>query len=394
MTFFPLLILWGMGSLSAGEFNNFKVIDHAKWEGSHLQHGEEQEGEEGRRIASLGANPLDSLGRGYGPIYQKIESYFKKQYEKIREEQLRSTNNGEDLSVKGSLNRVGLNYRKDFGRFNVDFQRLISPDLLKKDRFIVRDIMNIQIDAVKLLGEMKTARVIEISEKQMQAFMGLFFRRSYEYIHHADSYVKALTLKMDHLFFSFLRFRSQHFLKLGPYEVMSREDDFGLYAGEDVNLPMGGGNFALRSSGAMRRHRSGEVKVHALGEGEQVYSNEKLRMSFKQSRKLEIDFRADVLADFFNLVKVQLMGVSLTQNRQKSYTLNLSFDEQALGGLGSGGPLAKEVDQILKNRDFDLSVLSPYVVSELRREKDSWKSKYSFSLSPVCQEKRIRNTLK
>jgi len=58
----------------------------------------------------------------------------------------------------------------------------------------------------------------------MGLFGGVTFKRSYTYVHYADSYQHAVAFNLDKLFFSFLNFRSKNFLQIEKGELLKKED--------------------------------------------------------------------------------------------------------------------------------------------------------------------------
>src|SRR5690606_6588698 len=91
-------------------------------------------------------------------------------------------------------------------------------------RYIVTDRFEITIEASKLFGELKSKGLISIAENQLAAYAGITFKRSYRYVHFADSYEDALVIDLQKLFLSFTMLRNHKYLELAPHEIIQRED--------------------------------------------------------------------------------------------------------------------------------------------------------------------------
>ncbi len=367
--FFFIAISFFVQRAFGNEFQNFKIKDWQKWENLRLA-------EPPKRKAQTLSPGLSIDLVEHSPIYRDILSYFGQHYQSISERQLRASNNGQDLVLWGGLNHIGLSYTKPFANFNVELQRQVAPDLFEDRRFIVADIMNIYIDAVKLLGSLKDRGIIEISEKKLLAFSGLTFKRSYQYIHFAESYQKAITLNLNRLFFSFLNFRSNSFLQLAPYEMLTKEDYFGVQGGALGNLPLTTG-LSASIGGIVNYYKLAKTEIQSLGpEDQKERRDEALRMSFQTSKVLQTGFQAGVLADFFQIIRVTLFGFDFNYALGSSYKINLSLNREAIREVQERSALTEQIGRILKHKMPNLEVLAPHLVSEERRRKEVLKSKY------------------
>ena len=216
------------------------------------------------------------------PIYQEILGELKETYQEIGQRQAdRIANGNRDLNLIRDLNTIGLSYQKSFVNFQIYVRRQLAPDLFDDTRWIVNDEFTIEVDASKLLGNLHEMKEIDINATNLGAYAGVTFRRTYKYIHFANSYQSGLTTKLDKLFLSFLKFRQLEFLSLDPYEILKKEDYLSFNAGGVISGPIYGN--ITGSIGAIAEYeRLAKLNIQRVGPDDNPKENEEIRISYEK----------------------------------------------------------------------------------------------------------------
>ena len=321
------------------------------------------------------------------PLYSEILQYFGDHYQRIGERQLAAIENGRDLSIVGGMNHIGIRYTKPFVDFKVELQRQVAPDLFHDERWLVTDTMDLYIEASKLLSNLENAGIIDITQEQYAAFAGLTFKRTYKYVHYADTYQEGLGFNLEKLFFGFTHFRSSRFLELEAGEILSKEDSLVLAAGGVGNLPLGHGLSA--NAGALIKYsKLSKVVIQAVEEDEQVVAGERVRVSYEKSKAFSLGLRVGVVADFLNLLRVSLLSYDFSYSLLESYQVNLAFNDDQMDQLVEPTLVKGEVLKMLKQKTPDLDIISPYIVSEQRRKIQEKKSQFKLLLLGASREQK------
>lgn len=310
------------------------------------------------------------------PLYREILGHFKSRYNKIGQDQIDAINAGRNLSVVGGMNHIGISYQKPFASFSVNFQRQVAPDLFDDVRWIVTDTMDLYIDAQKLLSNLKDHDVIDISEKQYALFAGVTFKRSYRYVHFANSYEEGLAFNLDHLFLGFTNFRSKNFLDLAPYEFMTKEDSLSFAAGGVGSIPLGYG-FNASAGILVTFEKLSKVEIQSLGPDDNPKEGEILRISYEKEKSKKVGASAALMYDFLGLLRMTLLKYDFSYEKKSSKKYNFSFFEEDIEELRSQGQVAQNVHKMLRLKDPNVNLMRPYLVSQEDRETEIKNSKYS-----------------
>lgn len=91
-------------------------------------------------------------------------------------------------------------------------------------------------------------------------------------------------------------------------------------------------------------------------------------------------FNLAVQADFLKILRMTLLSYDFSYALESSYKMYLNINQLELVGLNAQSPVAMEISQILKNREGNLNVLAPYIISEEKRISQTIKHKYNFLL--------------
>jgi hypothetical protein len=148
-------------------------------------------------------NKLPNPFEGQNNLYNRIFDELNSEYQHIGQRQAQTILQNNKLSVTGGLNSIGLSYHRPFGDFSIILDRNLAPDITDDKRWIVTDTFAINIDASKVMRKLKDERVINLDEKNMAAFIGVVFKRTFTWVHYASSYEEGLTTHFEKLFFPF-----------------------------------------------------------------------------------------------------------------------------------------------------------------------------------------------
>lgn len=322
---------------------------------------------------------LSSAGKGNNTgvgseadLYQQIANEFNLVYESIGAQEANSILNGNGMSVTGGLNSIGFSYKKPFLNFGVSVDRNLAPDLFDDKRWIVTDTFTVDIDASKVMGSLRDSGAINMSDENLAAFAGIVFKRKFTWIHYANSYQEGLSSHFEKLFLPFNALTYANITKLDANEMVFKEDSISVKAGGVVSAPLYTGITGM--AGVLAKYeRLSRVEVVSLG-------NQNLQISSEKSNIVTVGASLAVQADFLKILRLTLLSYDFSYELDSSYKIYLNMNQLELIGLESQSPVAMEITQILKNREGDLDILAPYIISEEKRITQTIKHKYNFLL--------------
>ncbi|ATH07659.1 hypothetical protein BIY24_06785 [Halobacteriovorax marinus] len=344
-------------------FEHFKIVDKEKL---HSLYGD----------VFVGLKSSDIELKDDNALYRSILNEYSNTYESIGQRQAANVLNDRNISVFGGLNNIGIKYSKDFLDFSIIAGRTVAPDLFSDDKWIVTDEFTIDINASKLLSNLKDQGVVDFSEKQYAAFAGVSFKRTFRSVHFADSYASGLTMHFDKLFLSFQKFTNKEYLNLSEYEFLQKEDFISLKAGAIAGAPIYGP--IVGSAGVLASYESlSRVDIQAVHDNEKTSAHEKLRISMEKTKSASVGISASIGLEFLKLLRMTLLKYDFTYELEDSKKTYLSFYEQDYERLKKDSYYAAQVDRILKFRKSDLYVLKDNIVSLEQRKTEKKESKYS-----------------
>lgn len=323
--------------------------------------------------ASLATGKGNNTGVGNeADLYQQIANEFNLVYESIGKAEADSVLSGNGLSVTGGLNSIGFSYKRPFVNFGVSVDRNLAPDLFDDKRWIVTDTFTVDIDASKVIGGLRDAGAINMSEQNLAAFAGVVFKRKFTWIHYANSYEEGLSTHFEKLFLPFNALTYSNVANLDSNEMVFKEDSISVKAGGVVSAPLYTGITGM--AGVLAKfERLSRVEVVSLGDSNLQISSEKSNIG-------TLGFNLAVQADFLKILRMTLLSYDFSYELESSYKIYLNINQLELVGLNAQSPIAMEISQILKNREGDLDVLAPYIISEEKRISQTIKHKYNFLL--------------
>ncbi|OUR97171.1 hypothetical protein A9Q84_12660 [Halobacteriovorax marinus] len=350
---------------AANHFENFSVIDSSKLDSLY--------GNQRMRNKSSGLDLAEE-----NPLYREILNELGHTYEQIGQRQADAVINGNDFNIIGGLNNIGISYSKEFIDFSITAGRTVAPDLFSDDKWIVTDEFSINISASKLLSNLKDQGAIDFSEAQYAAFAGISFKRTYRFVHFANSYSEGLILHFDRLFLGFTKFMNKDYLNLGEYEFIQKQDYLSVKAGAIAGAPIYGP--IVGSVGVLAKYeRLMKVDVESVSESDAT-NEERLRISFEKTKSASVGVSASISAEFLKLLRVTLFKYDFTYKLEESKKTYLSFYESDYEKLKSDSYYAAQVDRILKGRKADLHTLKNNIVSLEQRKTEQKSSKYNILL--------------
>jgi hypothetical protein len=321
------------------------------------------------------------LGSPFGhdelsPLYAEILRELNLTYESIGARQARQVLDRQNGFYLGGFNNVGYRYTHQFATFDINVERQLAPDLFDDDRWIITDRFHIDIDASHLISKLRDDGLIDLSESQYALFAGVKFRRTYRYIHFADSYQEGLVINLNKLFMSFTMLRNKGYLALEPYEILQREDFISVNVGGMVVAPIATGIGA--TAGALGRwHQLSKLEIQAIGPEDQAPSGERLRINFEKTKGITAGVHVGVHAEFLKLLRLTLLSYDFSYSLEQTQKTYLSFDDFAIESLYGDSELSQAVSDILKSRaGHSLDILEPYIVTHEQRELEKKNSKY------------------
>ncbi len=349
--------------LAAEKFDHFEIVDEQKL---HSLYGD----------VSVGLKSANYELANDNALYRSILNELGTTYDSIGQRQAANVLHNQNTTVFGGLNNIGIKYTKDFLDFSIIAGRTVAPDLFSDDKWIVSDEFTIDINASKLLSNLKDQGVVDFSEKQYGAFAGVSFRRTFRSVHFANSYMEGLTLHFDKLFLAFTKFMNKDYLNLGEYEFLQKEDSLSLKAGAIAGAPIYGPIFG--SAGVLASYESlSRVDIQSVHEQEKSSENEKLRITMEKVKSASVGISASISVEFLKLLQMTLLKYDFNYKLEDAQKTYLTFYDQDFEKLKKDSYYSQQVERILKGQKSDLYALRNNVVSLEQRKTEQKESKYS-----------------
>jgi hypothetical protein len=360
--FISLLVSALSFSLQAQDFNYLSVTDAEALSKSYSLPGT--------------GNTIDPFATKNN-LYQQILDEMNLQYEHIGTREAARVLAGQQSSVTGGLNSIGLSYKRPFIDFSISADRNLAPDLFDDKRWIVTDKFSIFIDASKVLSNLKDKKVIDISEKNLAAFAGVVFKRTFTWVHYASSYNEGLTTHFEKLFLPFTALTFSNISKMQTNEMIFKEDSLSFQAGGLVSAPLYTGITGMAGVLAKFQKLS---RVEAVSAPSKSKALDEIHLSYEKSKAVGAGFSLGIGADFLKILRMTLLSYDFSYELTESYKIYLNFRQSDLREMIPGDSVAVEIAQLLKNREGDLDVLAPYLISEEKKIAQSIEHKYNFLL--------------
>lgn len=310
-------------------------------------------------------------------LYQQIVDEMNQEYINIGKREAARVLANRATTVTGGLNSIGLTYRRPFADFSISADRVLAPALPIDGSWLVTDTFSIYIDASRLLSNLKDQRVIDISQKNLAAFAGIVFKRTYTTQHRAASYEEGLTTHFEKLFLPFAGMKFSNVANLKTNEAIIEEDFLSLKMGGIASAPLYTGIDAV---GGVLAKFSKMSRVEIVSNPGVTEGGDVILLSYEKTKSASTGFSIGVQADFLKILRMTLLSYDFSYELASSYKIYLNFKQNDLREMLPGNPVEGEINQLLKNREGDLSVLAPYVISEEKRIAQTLNHKYNFLL--------------
>jgi hypothetical protein len=328
---------------------------------------------------------VSSIGQSIDPyetknnLYQQILDQMNLEYDHIGKREADRVLQNKTISVTGGLNSIGFNYRRPFVDFSISVDRNLAPDLFDDKRWIVTDTFSIFIDASKMIGNLANSKVIDVSQQNMAAFAGIVFKRTFTWVHFANSYEEGLTTHFEKLFLPFSAFSLSKISQMNTNELLFKEDSISIKAGGVVSAPLYPGISGM--AGVLAKFdKISRVEIVSSASKDGAIGNDDFLISSEKTKAKSATFSMGVQADFLKILKYTLLSYDFTYQLDSSYKIYLKFKQQELKDFVLESAEAQEIKQILKNREADLDVLAPYIISEEKKTAKTVQHKYNFLL--------------
>ncbi len=310
-------------------------------------------------------------------LYQQILDEMNQEYEHIGKREAQRVLSNRTTTVTGGLNSIGLTYRRPFVDFSISADRSLAPDLFDAKRWIVTDTFSIYIDASRVLSNLKDQKIIDISQQNLAAFAGIVFKRSFTWVHFAATYEEGLTTHFEKLFLPFAAMQFNNIANLSSNELIFKEDSLSMKMGGIVSAPLYTG---INAMGGVLAKFTKLAKVEVVSTPSTTGGGDEIHFSYEKSKSAMTGLSVGVQADFLKILRITLFSYEFSYELSSSYKIYLNIRQNDLREMVPGNPVAMEISQLLKNREGDLNILAPYVISEEKKIAQTVNHKYNFLL--------------
>lgn len=362
---------WGLKAAaevsSAKAFNYFNITDAQTLEKNYAIGG-----------GGNSINPFETKNN----LYQQILDEMNLEYEHIGKRESARILQNRSSSISGGLNSIGFTYRKPFVDFSISVDRNLAPDLFDDKRWIVTDTFSVFIDASRVMSNLADSKVIDINQQNLAAFAGIVFKRTFTWVHYANSYEEGLTTHFEKLFLPFSALKLSNIANMDPNEMVFKEDSLSMKAGGLVSAPLYTGITGMAGVLAKFEKLSRVEVVSNPGKESKTREdgNYNILISAEKTKSASAGVSVGIQADFLKILKITLLSYDFSYELSSSYKSYLSFKQNDLREMMPESPVGVEIQQILKNREGDLSTLAPYIISEEKKIAQTVQHKYNFLL--------------
>lgn len=313
-------------------------------------------------------NPFE----GQNNLYQKIFDELNKEYVHIGKRQAEGILLNNKLSVTGGLNSIGLKYHRPFGEFGIVLDRNLAPDIHDDKIWVVTDTFSIHIDASKVMKKLKDENAINLDDKSMAAFAGIVFKRTFTWVHYANSYEEGLSTHFEKLFFPFKAMTYETLANLTNNEWIIKEDSISFAAGGFVSAPVYPGIGMM--GGVLAKFQKMSRFEAIAREGDHIQVN------FENTKISSGGMSVSLQALFFKAIKLTLLSYDFEYSNEFSYKIFTDYSANNLREMPVNHPVANEINQLIKGKQADVTVLAPYIISEETKKSHAISHRYNFLL--------------
>ncbi len=293
-----------------------------------------------------------------GELYQEIYNYLSENdnYKLIGEKEVGDIFKYNSSFALGSKNFSGFSWEKAMGFYDITLNRQLAPMLFDDKKWLVTDTFKIQISAYTYLKKLIDADLIQIAPNDLRAFLGLSFIREYKYTHQSDSFQDGLTHDFTKLFFSFLKFNSKNF-EVDVYDYVVKSDHFFIDSGLAASSNLGSGISATVAA-MINKTKVSTISIQGVGPEDYPLPGEMFRISSEVENSKTIAAQADIVYDFFKLLKLTIFSYEYGVESSEKETTCLSLTAIDLEKIRKDKEAANELDKILSLEKIEIKELS------------------------------------
>ncbi len=266
----------------------------------------------------------------------------------------------------GTSNYSGFSWSKPAGEYGFTFDRKLEPESGdKKGNWIVKDSLTFYVEASTFIKKLQEQGSVEVSNATIEALAGVLFKRTYQYHHTEKSYIEGLTSDFSKMFLGFLKFRKNEFLKLNPYDLITKDDQLLIKASGMAKIPITTG-VDLNSTFGYSQKVLGQTLIKCL-------EDQSINIAGERGVQMEGTVNVDILGEFYNLVKIVFLAFEFDASLKEQKRWHLYLTPSQLNKIEQTPEIKNELYQWInlqaKAADPEQSSLKPLIdVEEKRRE--------------------------
>jgi len=154
------------------------------------------------------------------------------------------------------------------------------------------------------MKKLKDENAINLDEKNLAAFVGIVFKRTFTWVHYANSYEEGLSTHFEKLFFPFKALTYETLANLTNNEMIFKEDSISFGAGGFVSAPVYPG---IGVMGGVLANFQKMSRFEAIAR-----EGDHLQVNFEKSKTSSGGASFALQALFFKVIKLTLLSYDLS----------------------------------------------------------------------------------
>lgn len=263
----------------------------------------------------------------------------------------------------GRFNSPVMNYESGIqGELGLKISRRVEP-LFGTEKWRVMDRLTVTVGARAFLKKLRDSGEILITDAKLDLFGGVVFKRTYAHDHYAKSYKDGLIKKFDKLLLGFYNFMWLNFLDIPEGELISKTDEMSIGLELASTTPSyyflsGYGDATIAFS------KLNTVSYFKPTDELRYNSDDHFRVSRTITKMIGSNLQVGLQLDFFQILRITLLGAELDINYSKDQITNLTFSEREVIDIKVDEKLSEAVKAINKGGNpKNFPVLKPYTTS-------------------------------
>ena len=300
---------------------------------------------------------------GLSPMMSKVKDFIKmvgrEAIQAIADDLLDYTHE----HTLGRFNSPILNYESGLqGELGLKISRRVDP-LFGTEQWRVMDRLTVTVGARAFLKKLRDSGEILITDARLNLFAGVVFKRTYAHDHYANSYKDGLTKNFDKLLLGFYNFIWLNFLDIPEGEQIAKTDEISIGAELASTTPS---FYFINAYGDATVYFNKLNTISYFKPSEELQSNEKdyLRAARTITKMVGSNVQVGVQLDFFQLLRITLLGMEYDINYSKDQVTNLTFSKKDTIDIKTEEKLSDAIKAINKNGNpKNFPVLKNYTTS-------------------------------